>query len=121
MSPSAPSVPPPKRARRSREAYKPPRDRKELAKAIGAGAAVVVLSLGAVLFLGRDHLGSDSPAPVTTVTTLPAGSATTPTVVPGTTPPAGTPTPTSAPAGSETATPTAAPATSTTLPGAPTP
>ena len=88
MSPSVPSAPPPKRARKSRETYKPPRDRKELMKAIGAGFAVVVLSLGAVLFLGRDHLGSNSTTPVTTVTTIPAGGSTTPTsATPGTTPP----------------------------------
>ena len=118
----SPSAPPPKRARKSRQAYKPPRDRKELMTAIGAGFAVVVLSLGAVLFLGRDHLGSNSTTPVTTVTTIPAGGSTTPTsATPGTTPPLSTPPDSSAPAGSETVTPTDSSSTSTTLPGAPTP
>jgi hypothetical protein len=113
MSPT----PTPKRGRSSREPWKAPRDRRELVKAIGAGAAVVVLSIGAVLFLGRDHLGSDESTPTTPVQTSPAGSVTTPTtpVTPDSTPPA------SAPAG-ETLTPTpSATDTSTSVPGAPTP
>ncbi len=122
MSQLARSGPPPKRARSSREPYRPPRETKELVKAVGAGVCVVVLSLGAVLFLGRDHLGNDSTAPVSTVTTIPSGTpATPPSAVPGTSAPAGTPPASSAPAGRETPPPTSAPSASTTLPGAPKP
>ncbi|MGZ8764317.1 MAG: hypothetical protein ACXW2C_01300 [Acidimicrobiia bacterium] len=108
MSPTRPTA---KRPRRSREPWKAPRDRRELLKSIGAATAVVVLSVGAVLFLGRDHLGSDDAPPSTPVTTSPTGSVTTPTTpaTPDTTPPASippasTPPDSSAPAG-ETPTP----------------
>jgi hypothetical protein len=89
----SPTKPAPKRPRSSREAYHAPRDRKELMKTIGAAAAVVVLSIGAVLFLGRDHLGDDDTAPVTPVPTAPAGSGTAPTTptTPDTTPPSSAP------------------------------
>jgi hypothetical protein len=79
-------------------------------KAIGAAAIVVLLSIGAVLFLGREYLGDDDTTPVTPVPTAPAtptGSDTTPTtptapVTPDTAPATGS----SAPAG-ETLTPPA--------------
>ena len=123
MSPSSPA---PKRARSSREPWRPPRDRAELLKAIGAGAGVVVISIGAVLFLGRDHLGGDS-TPTTPVPTVPADGSST-TTTPGGSTPGATTAPTvpgatpdsSAPQGSET-TPSTDPAVTTTLPGAPTP
>ncbi len=92
----SPTTPTPKRARSSREPWRAPRDRKELMKAIGAAAAVVVLSVGAVLFLGRDHLGSDDTSPVTPVPTTPVDSTpTTPTtpVTPDTAPATGSSTP----------------------------
>ena len=114
---------PPKRNRSARESWHPPRDRKELMKAIGAGAAVVLLSIGAVLFLGRDHLGSDDSTPTTPVPTSPVGSVTTPTApgTPDTTPVAGTPPDSSAPAGGEPVAPTGDTSASTTVPGAPAP
>jgi hypothetical protein len=92
-------------------------------KAIGAGAGIVLLSVGGVLFLGRDHLGGGDSTPSTPVPTAPAGGSTTsstpgattaPTVVPGTPD-------SSAPQGSETVPPSDGSTGTTTLPGAPTP
>jgi hypothetical protein len=95
----SPTKPAPKRARSSREPWRPPRDRAELMKSIGAAAAVVLLSVGAVLFLGRDHLGSDDTTPVTPANTTPLDTTpttpTTPTAptTPDTAPATGTSTP----------------------------
>lgn len=96
----SPTTPTPKRARSSREPWQAPRDRKQLVKAIGAAAIVVVLSIGAVLFLGREYLGDDA-TPVTPVPTAPVPTApvdttpTTPTtpVTPDTAPATGSSTP----------------------------
>jgi len=92
----SPTTPTPKKARSSREPWQAPRDRKELVKAIGAAAIVVVLSIGAVLFLGREYLGDDNATPVTPVPTAPVDTTpTTPTtpVTPDTAPATGSSTP----------------------------
>jgi hypothetical protein len=100
MSPSSPkgrrpagARPNPKRGRASREPYKAPRDRAELGKAIAAAAIVVVLSVGAVVFLGRDEIWSDDPeTPPATQLTIPTttsgSTATTQPAAPSTTQPA---------------------------------
>jgi hypothetical protein len=80
----------PARGRTGRDAYKPPRDRAELWKAIAAGAGVVLLTAGAVVFLGRDEIWSDDPAetPAPTQLSLPTTTAPTATSLPAGTPPA---------------------------------
>jgi hypothetical protein len=116
-NPASRPKPTPKRTPTSREPYKPPRDRKELLIAIGAGAAVVLVSIGVVLFLGRDDLGSGSSTPTPPVATTPSTpAASTPAA---STPAASTPAASIPPASSET--PLPAGTTASTLPGAPAP
>jgi hypothetical protein len=83
-----------------RGSWKPPRDRKEVAIAVLASLAVIVVTATLVWFLRPNRDSGSTPTPaITPTTTVPAGATTTApsTAAPSSTPPSTAPASTSTP------------------------